>query len=300
MFVVNVPIGLAAFVLTGRHVPARDPRPCGLDPAAQLTGVLALAALTLALIEGGHGGSTPLVGAAGGVFLAAVAGLIAIERRVSTPMLPLTLFGNATFSGGNAVGLLINLGFYGQLFVINLYFQQLLGYSALLAGLALLPEAGVVSVASWFSGRFTARAGGPRLTMLIGLLVGAAGLLGLTVVGAHTSYPLLVAPLVTTGFGMAFTMPAATTAVVEGAPPEQAGLASGAVNAARQVGGVIGVAVLGALVSGGRDFVPGLRIALVIAGAAFLAGAALTVVTVGRPGRSGAAARSSAPHGWHP
>ncbi len=283
VFFVNVPIGLLAMVLTARQVPAPDPRPRGLDPAAQVTGVLAVAALTLALIEGGHVGLRPLVIVAAVVFVAAVAGFVVIERRVPAPMLPLGMFGDATFSGGNAVGLLINLGFYGELFVINLYFQQVLGYSALVAGLALLPQMGMVAVGSLLSGRFTARAGSPRRTMLIGLLIGGAGLFGLTVAGAHTPYPLLIAPLVAAGFGMSFTMPAATTAVVEGAPAERAGLASGAINASRQVGGVIGVALLGALVSGGgATAISGLRIAMIIAGAAFITGAILTAVTVHR------------------
>ncbi|MGS2591833.1 MFS transporter [Streptomyces hebeiensis] len=128
-----------------------------------------------------------------------------------------------------------------------------------------------------------ARAGGPRRTMLIGLTAGAAGLLGLAATGARTPYALLVAPLVATGFGMAFTMPAATTAVVETAPHERAGLASGVINAARQLGGVIGVAVLGALLSGGpASFLPGLRLALVLAGASFLVGIVITAATVDR------------------
>jgi DHA2 family methylenomycin A resistance protein-like MFS transporter len=282
VFFVNVPIGLLAMVLTARQVPDPDPRPRGLDPAAQVTGVLALAALTLALIEGGHAGLRPLVIAAAVVFVVAVVGFVVIERRMPAPMLPLGLFGDATFSGGNAVGLLINLGFYGELFVINLYFQQVLGYSALLAGLALLPQMGMAAVGSLLSGRFTARTGSPRPTMLIGLLIGGAGLFGLTIAGAHTPYPLLIVPLVAAGFGMSFTMPAATTAVVEGAPAERAGLASGAINASRQVGGVIGVALLGALVSGSATFIPGLRIAVIIAGAAFLTGAAITAATVRR------------------
>jgi DHA2 family methylenomycin A resistance protein-like MFS transporter len=182
-------------------------------------------------------------------------------------------------------GLSINLGFYGELFVINLYFQEVRHDSALSAGLALLPQMGVVAVASALSGRVTSRAGTPRPTMLIGLLVGAAGLLGLVVAGTHTAYPLLVAPLVAAGFGMAFTMPAATTAVIESAPGERAGLASGAISAARQVGSVIGVALLGAFVGNGASDVAGIRLAMVIAAVAFLAGALLTAAWV-RPERS--------------
>jgi DHA2 family methylenomycin A resistance protein-like MFS transporter len=113
-----------------------------------------------------------------------------------------------------------------------------------------------------------------------GLIIGGTGLLGLLVAGMHTPYVLLVGPLIAAGFGMAFTMPAATTAGMESAPAGRAGLAAGTINAARQVGGMIGVALLGALVAGGGPVVPGLRIALAIAGAAFLIGAALTVVAV--------------------
>lgn len=232
------------------------------------------------MIEGGHGGPSPTVFVASAVFVFAGCGFVVIERSVRHPMLPLELFGDRTFSGATAVGLLINLGFYGELFVINLYFQQVRHYSALLAGLALLPQMGVVAVGSAVSGRYTAYRSSPRPTMLIGLLAGGAGLLGLLVAGPMTPYPLLVAPLVAAGFGMSFTMPAATTAVTESAPGERAGLASGVINAARQVGSVIGVALLGALASGGAGLVQGLPAALAIAGVAFLAAALLTLLTV--------------------
>ncbi|MGW2262313.1 MFS transporter [Streptomyces sp. NPDC004749] len=283
VFYVNVPIAVAAIVLTHRHIPAPRPRPRRLDPAAQCVGAVALAALTLALIEGGHTGLTPLVIATAVVFVAATTAFVVIEHRADDPMLPPQLFRRPAFAGGTVVGLLINLGFYGELFVLNLYFQQVLHYSPLVAGAALLPQMGVVALGSALSGRHTARAGGPRRTMLIGLTAGAAGLLGLAATGAHTPYALLVAPLVATGFGMSFTMPAATTAVVETAPHERAGLASGVINAARQLGGVIGVAVLGALLSGGpASFLPGLRLALVLAGASFLVGVVITAAAVDR------------------
>ncbi|MGH3840664.1 MAG: MFS transporter [Pseudonocardiaceae bacterium] len=268
VFFVN--IGLAAMILTARYVPAPEARPRHLDPFAQLTGMIALGALTLALIEGGHDGVTPLTASAAAIFVAASAAFIIIERTVRSPMLPPALFRDATFAGGSLVGLLINLGFYGELFVINLYFQQMLGYSALVAGLALLPQ----------------------MSMVIGLVIGGVGLLGLLVTGAATPYVWLVGPLIAAGFGMSFIMPAATTAVVEAAPADRAGLASGAINAARQIGGVIGVALLGALVAGSGSVIPGLRIALIIAGGAFLLGAAITVVTVDRRQRTCAVTRT--------
>jgi DHA2 family methylenomycin A resistance protein-like MFS transporter len=196
-------------------------------------------------------------------------------------MLPLGWFRDPTFSVASAVGLLINLGFYGELFVATLYFQQVRGYSALLTGLALLPQMGMAAIASPLSGRVMARTG-PRLPMIAGLALGGAGLLGLLVAGARTPYGLLVAPLAAVGFGMAFTMPAATAAVMGTAPEGRGGAASGVINAARQVGGVIGIALLGALVAQRSTFIPGLHAAVIIGGAAFLVGCGLTIAAVGR------------------
>lgn len=282
VFYVNVPIGVLAMVLTARSVPAVAPRPRGIDPVAQLVGVLAVAALAFALIEGGHTGLTLPVIIAVVLFCAAATGFVLIERAVREPMLPLGLFTNATFSAATTVGLLINLGFYGGLFVINLYLQQVRHYSAVLAGLALLPMMGVVALGSAASGRFTAHAESPRPTMLIGLFTAAAGLLGLTVADTTTPYLLLVAPLIATGFGMSFTMPAVTTAVTDSAPHDHAGLASGVINAARQLGSVIGVAILGALITN-HTVIPGLRIAVITASAAFLTAGLLTLLTVRPP-----------------
>ena len=291
VFLVNLPIGLAAMALTARYVPAPAPRPRRLDLPAQAAAVLGLAGLTFTLIEGGRTGPSPTVMLGGLIFLAATGGFLAMQRRSADPVLPLGLFRNGTFAGGNAVGLLINFGFYGELFVLNLYLQQALGYSAWRAGVALLPQMGVVAAGSAVSGRFSARVGSPRPTMLIGLMVGGAGLLGLTVAAPDAGYPLLVVPLAAAGFGMSFTMPAATTAVLDAVPADRAGLAAGVLNAARQIGGVIGVAVLGGLVAAtGPAVISGFRVAVSIAGAAFWLAAAVAAGTVARdlPARHGA------------
>lgn len=276
VFLLNIPVGLAGILLVARCVPAPPPRPHRLDPAGQVTGMLALAGLTAALIEGGHlGWASPLVPTGLGVFAVATVAFLLAERRSAAPMLPAGLFASPGVTVGTAVGLLINLGFYGELFVLALYLQQVPGYPALLAGLALLPQMGAALVASPLSGRYTARVGGPRRTLLTGLAVGAAGLFALAAVGAHGPYPLLVVPLAATGFGMAFTMPAATSAVLDAAPAGRAGTASGTVNTARQVGGVIGVALLGQLAGAAGPRHAHLTVALALAGAAFLAGATL-------------------------
>jgi MFS transporter, DHA2 family, methylenomycin A resistance protein len=142
---------------------------------------------------------------------------------------------------------------------------------------------GRVAVRAGVSGKVMARTG-PRSPMLAGLPLGGAGLLGLTVAGAHTPYWLLVAPLSAAGFGMALTMPAATAAVIEGAPADRGGIASGVINAARQAGGVLGVALIGSPVHGRAAFIPGLRTGLVIAAGAFIAGAVITGVGIRRYG----------------
>jgi DHA2 family methylenomycin A resistance protein-like MFS transporter len=272
VFVVNVPVGVAAIALTLRLVPAQRGRPRRLDPAAQALAVLSLAALTLAVIEAGRASAAMLLIAAT-VAVAAAAGFVAIERRVAAPMLPLELFRSRAFSGASAVGLLINLGFYGQLLVVNLAFQGARGWSALTAGLATLPQGALVSLGSLASGRLTARAGRPGPTMLCGLTVGAIGLAGLALAPGDAPYPLLVAPLMAAGLGMSLTMPAATSAAVDAAPDGRAGVAAGVVNAARQAGGAIGVALLGSLAGVGDGA------ALLVAAAAFAAAAAIAVRT---------------------
>ncbi|MHB1615413.1 MAG: MFS transporter [Actinomycetes bacterium] len=276
VFFLNVPVGAAGLVLAARHLPRPPRQRHGVDPVGQLAAVVMLGGLTTALIEAGSTGWTsPVVVAGFGVFVVAAAAFVVIEHQVRRPMLPLSLFSSPTFSSATAVGALINLGFYGQLFVMSLYLQQFRGFTPLLAGVALTPELAMAIIGSAASGRVMARTG-PRLPMLAGLLVGGAGLASLVVAGAHSSYWLLVMPFMAAGFGMSFVMPAATAAVMESAAPERTGLASGTLNASRQLGGVIGVALLGTLVALPESFISGLRTDMVIAGAVFALGALLT------------------------
>jgi DHA2 family methylenomycin A resistance protein-like MFS transporter len=287
VFFVNLPIAAIGLTLGARHLPAPAPRSHGVDPAGQAAGVVALAALTAALIEAGSFGWASAVVLGGlGVFAVSAAAFVAIEHHAGAPMLPLGLFASAGFSTASAVGLLINLGFYGELFVLSLYLQQVDHLSPLLAGVALLPQMAMAVVGSTISGRVMARRG-PRLPMLVGLAAGAAGLAALGVAaGPPRPYWPLAAAMVAVGLGMSFTMPAATAAIMEAAPPERSGLASGTLNAARQAGGVIGVALLGTLVAHQAGFVGGLRAAMAIAAAAFALGALLTAVGVARPATS--------------
>lgn len=292
VFLVNIPLGALAIWLTVRHVPATRPRGerPSLDLVAQLTGVGAVAALTAGLNEaGGRGWTDPLV--LGALAAAPVAGALFLwlERRAAAPALPPRLLTGFRFPAALAVGVLLNLGFYGLLFLTTLYFQRHRGWDPLATGLALLPMGALVAAASPLSGRVAVRVG-THIPAVAGLLTGAVGLLGWAAVGPHTPYALLVVPLLLTGFGTSFTMPSATIAAMEAAPHGVRGAASGAFNAARQMGSAIGVALFGTLAtaSASSAFYAGMRLAAVIAAGCFVCGAILA----GLAGLAGPAART--------
>ncbi|MFE2376058.1 DHA2 family efflux MFS transporter permease subunit [Streptomyces sp. NPDC059398] len=284
IFLVNIVVGAVALALTVRYVPSTHTRTArsaarpGLDVLAQAAMAVGLACLTGGLIEAGalHWTHPVVLGA----FAASLAGGLAfvlLERRSIAPMLPLSLFRSRDFSASVAIGVLLNIGFYGLLFLAPLYFQRMHHYSALRTGFALLPLVGVVALSSAVAGRITARTG-PRLPMVAGLTAGAAGLAGWLVAGPQTSYPALVAPMAAAGFGTAFTMPASTAAVMETVPDSRGGAAAAAFNAARQLGSAIGVAVFGTLVAG--DFLGGLHTAVSVGAAGFVAAAVVAALFV--------------------
>ncbi len=283
VFFINVPIGVAGIVLASHFLPSTPRYPHGIDPAGQISGVLCLSGVTVALIEAGPmGWASPVVIAGFAVFAVAGGAFIAIENQARFPMLPLGLFSSANFSTVTVIGLLINFAFYGELFVMSIYLQQLRGLTPLSAGVALLPQMATAVIGSTLSGRVMVHTG-PRLPMLVGLMLGGVGLLGLMTTGVHSTYALLAIPFLAVGFGMSFTMPAATAAIMQAAPVANGGIASGVLNSARQVGGVIGVALLGTLVVAHRSrFMQGLHVGMLIAGSAFLLGAALVWFLVER------------------
>ena len=310
VFLLNLPIAAAAIALVARAVapdrpgaappaagppapaapPARAGRPAApparaaaggrrFDLRGQAAAVAACALLTLGLIEAGpRGWADPPVLGALALSVAAFAAFAVRERRAAAPMLPPALLRRPALAGGSAVGLLINLGFYGQLFLVTLVLQRLRGYGAAEAGLALMPQAAMASAGSLAAGRLVARRGA-RPTMLAGLALGAAGLIGVAAAAPAAPYPLLAPALAATGCGMALTMPAATAAVLGAAPPQLSATAAGALNAARQLGGTIGVALLGT-VAGDALGGGAVRAALLLAAAAFAVGAAVTWATV--------------------
>ena len=281
VFLVNLPVGVLGIVLTLRHVPPVPPHQDGdLDLTAQALGIAALGGLTFGLIQGGVWGwaSAPVILS---LLIAALAAVLFYlgERRAAHPMLPPALFRDATFSAANAVGAILSFGFYGELFLMSLFFQQVQHRSPLAAGLALLPQTAVISLMNFVSGQVTARRGA-RLPMALGLAIGGAGLLGLALVSARASLVSVVGPMLAVGMGASLAMPAMTHAAIDHTPKERAGIGSAVLNASRQVGGVVGIALLGALI-GGR-FMVGMHWGMLLAGALFLAGSGVSLAFVER------------------
>ncbi|QBD75823.1 DHA2 family efflux MFS transporter permease subunit [Ktedonosporobacter rubrisoli] len=267
VFLLNLPIGILCFLLTYRFVaPGTSQGGRSLDLTGQLTSIATLALLTFALIEGSALGiSSPSI-------LVAYAGCILFlllflwrEQRASSPMFPLKMLHERTFSAANIVAVCQTFTFYSSLFILSLFLQQVRHYSASATGFALIPEFGFALLATLIAGKLLSRIGAKGV-MLCGLLISIPACLGFWLIDAKSSYPLIACMLALLGFGLSLVLPAMTEAAISHAPKEQSGIASGILNASRQVGGVLGVAILGALVGKPQTFIADMHIAFIIAG----------------------------------
>jgi DHA2 family methylenomycin A resistance protein-like MFS transporter len=239
--------------------------PRQLDLPGQILAVLALTGLVGALIECGHLGlAHPVV--ISGFLLGALASalFIHVERRAASPMLPLQFFSLPGFSPAVVFGIIVNLTYYGVIFVLSLYLQQALGYSALRTGFAFLPLTATFIVSNIITGWLTARAGS-RLPMILGALIAMAGYASLLRLNETTSLLSMMASFVLIPGGMGLAVPAMTTSILSSVPRERSGTASAVLNTARQTGGAIGVAVFGALLGQSRQqIIPGLHTSALI------------------------------------
>jgi len=263
VFFVNAPIGVAALLLTHRYASETTrSRTRGMDLPGQLAAVVALVALAVAVVDGGQEGfgTAPVLLGLGLAALAAGA-FVLVESRRGSPMLPLGLFRSGTFSAATAIGLTVNVLFYGLIFVLSLYFQRTRGWSVLATGLAFAPTTVAVLAGNLAAGRLAA-AVGARRTLVGSAVVLAGSLAGLVAVGAGTPYTVLVGPLVAAGFALGVLVPVITAALLGSVEPSRSGVASGALNTARQTGSVLGVSVFGALA--GLGLVSALRLAAAI------------------------------------
>jgi EmrB/QacA subfamily drug resistance transporter len=248
IFWINVPIGLAAVVLTALFVPeSRAARPRRLDPVGQVLVIAALGSLTYAIIEAPNAGwtSAQTLGTFA-VSLLALAGLAFYEPRRSDPLIELRFFRSAPFSGATLIAISAFAGFSGFLLMNTLYLQDVRGYSALNAGLCTLPMALAALVCSPLSGRVVGSRG-PRVPLFIAGSCMAASALVLTQLTASTPLTLLLAVYALFGVGFGWVNPPITYTAVSGMPNNQAGVAAAVASTSRQVGQALGVAVIGSI-----------------------------------------------------
>lgn len=273
IFLVNVPVGLAAILLTA-PVAASAPSDVRIDWSGLFTGVVAMGALTYGAIEAGAVGATsPRVVAA---FLVSLFGGVAfwmVERRAAAPMVPLALLRSRNVVVASVVGFAFMAGYYGLPFVMSLYLQQQRGLSALETGLLFLPMMLAGAILTPLSARLVERVGA-RFLSGFGMLLIAVGLGVLAVVATGASNAVIAALMVVVGVGGPLVMPPITAVVLNTVSTEQAGTASGIFNTSRQLGGALAVAVFGLFLGNAASFARGVTISLFIAAGVVLAAAA--------------------------
>ena len=282
IFFINVPIGIAGlfaiplFIDESRDESAEQ----RLDVPGLVTSAIGLFALTYAFIEANNYGwtSSRIVGS----FVVAAIALVAfilLERHQRAPMLDLSLFRNRTFSGSNAAMLFVGLAMFGTFFFVSLYMQNVLGYSPVQAGASFLPMTILIILIAPRAGALTDRVGsrwlvGGGMTLLAGMLF------YFTTLGASESFWALLPGLLLGGVGMGMTMTPTTAAAMSAVPVDQAGVGSAVLNSARQVGGSLGIAVMGAIVAGASSYLVGFHDALRVGSFLCLVGAAVAVAAI--------------------
>lgn len=251
IFLINLPVGALAIALGAWSITeSAHPEHAAFDPAGQALSVLWLGALTYGLIAAGeHGWAAPQATVALAVAAIGLLAFLWVEHRVARPILPLALFRDAGFAITNFASFVLGFSAYSSLFFFSLYMQHVQGLSPLAAGWQLAPQFAAAGLVSVVFGRLNLRFGLPRLMIAGFALIGAA-MLGMTSFEAHTPYFVSGSLLVLLGLGTGLAVPSTSMAVMATVPRERSGMASATMNALRQTGMTIGIALLGALMSG--------------------------------------------------
>jgi EmrB/QacA subfamily drug resistance transporter len=293
IFFLNVPIGVLGIVVSQLVIKeSRDTsHEQSIDLPGLLTSGLSLFALSYALIEGNRHGwaSAEILGlfAAAAVLLVA---FIVLESRQRLPMLDLSLFKIGSFVGANVVALLVSLGMFGVFFFVSLYVQNILGYSPTKAGAIFLPMTLLIILIAPVAGKASDRIGG-RWLMGGGMTLLGISLLLYQRLGLHSNFWTLLPALILGGIGMALTMSPMTSVAMASVPVDKAGVGSGVLNSFRQIGGALGIALMGAIVAsytkaparspqGPQQFVDGLHAALLVSAGIAFAAALVAIVLV--------------------
>ncbi len=255
-FLLNLPVAMITVLIASRCVPeTQDPDAVrGFDVLGAALGTIGLAGMTFALIESQTSPFALVVGAAV-VGVVCMVAFVAVERRSDHPMMPTSLFASRQFSAANAMTLLVYAALGGVIFFLVLELQTVVGYGPLRAGLATLPMTIVMLLLAKRGGALSTRIG-PRLPMALGPLVCAAGIAGLALVDAQSTYWLDIFPgIVVFALGLALLVAPLTGTVLAAAPDRNAGIASGVNNAVARAGSLLAVSALPAVVGlAGADY----------------------------------------------
>jgi len=266
IFLLNVPIALLAALLAVRiPAPASPTHRKPIDLSGQLLAIISLATSIAVLIEvAPRGWHDPLIQLGTAVALGACGLFVMVERRCKQPMLPMNLFRLAEFSASALVSLISGLVFYGLFFLLSLYFQQVRGWTPLDTGLAFLPLTLLVTLGSFSAGKIN------RLIGPLWLIAGccglyAAGFAGLLFMGENAPYWRIALCFPALGLAAGVITPVATASLMGSIKKDRAGIAAGVLNASRQTGSALGVAIFGSLMMSIQSFTTGLHLALCVA-----------------------------------
>jgi EmrB/QacA subfamily drug resistance transporter len=293
IFFINVPVGILAIIVT--RLVVDESRDTSADQRLDLPGLLSsgvgLFALTYGLIEANDAGWTSArILALFAIAAVALVAFVLLELHQRSPMLDLSLFKNGTFAGANSVMLLVGLAMFGVFFYNSLFIQNILGYSAVQTGATFLPMTVLIILVAPFAGKYSDRVGS-RWLMGIGMVLLAGSLFIFSRLNASSDFWDILPGLLVGGFGMALVMTPTTSAAMGSVPVDKSGVGSAVLNSMRQVGGALGIAVMGAIVAASvhavpgtpesaAQFVTGYQHALTVAALIALAGAVLSVATV--------------------
>jgi EmrB/QacA subfamily drug resistance transporter len=290
VFLINVPAAVLVCAVTVRHVPeSRNPNAArSLDVLGVVTAALGLAGLTYGFTAWpDHGGSSPVVIGALALGVAGFAGFIFVERHTPEPMLPLGIFKSRAFSAANIVTLAVYAAMGGTLFLVVLNLQVVAHYTALSAGISMLPITVLMLLLSARGGALAQRIG-PRIPMTVGPIVCAGSLLLFSRIGAHAGYVRDVLPgVVIMGLGLSLTVAPLTATALGAVDERHAGIASGVNNAVARAAGLLAVAVLplaaglgGGSLTVAADLGPMYHRAMLICAGLVLVGAVLAFVGI--------------------
>jgi EmrB/QacA subfamily drug resistance transporter len=297
---VNVPIGIAAALLSPRLLPeSRADGARHFDVAGAVTVTLGLSLLVYSLVNANQAGwasaETLILLAVAAVL---IVGFVLIERRTKAPLVPFPgIFRHRSITGINVTALLIAMALFSMFFFISLYMQQVLGYDPLQAGVAYLPLAFGIIVSAGVASQLVTRFG-VRPVLVAGLILTAVGLLWFSQISVGGSYVGdILFPSLISAFGLGFAFVPMTIAAVAGVEAHEAGLASGLINTSQQIGGALGLAVLAAIANSRREslteagssmpsaLTEGFQLALTVGAGFAIAGAILALLLVGRGDR---------------